>query len=167
MFKLLLIKEYQKLKEIESNQYNLEWNVKRILTKTNYQIHTNAVKDCILPEMNYERSQEWLAYAAEADLLNVVLFNCTAKDWREANPELAKKGLNIRDFASINELVVLANLENLNSILIRNNIKKPERFKQLKGIVTAQLKSLDENDFMGALKKISDDVYINKLRKDE
>lgn len=161
MFKLLLIKEYQLLKEIESNQYNLEWNVKRILTKTNYQIHTDAVRDYILPEMNYEKDKEWLIYAEEADLLNVVLFNCTAKDWRDTNPEQAKKGLNIRDFASINELLVLANLESLNSILIRNKIDKAERFRQLKDIAALQKKSLDEKDFLKALKKLSDDVYIN------
>ena len=95
MFKLLLIKEYQRLKEIESNQYNLEWNVKRILSKTNYQIHTDAVKDCILPEKNYDKDKEWLIYAEEADLLNVALFKSTAKDWREVNPDKAKnyKGL--------------------------------------------------------------------------
>lgn len=109
MFKLLLIKEFQRLKEIESNQYNLEWNVKRILTKTNYQIHTDAIKKHIIPEKNYTKDTAWLVYAEEADLLNVALFKCTAKDWREANPAHFKKGLNIRDFASINELVVLSN----------------------------------------------------------
>jgi hypothetical protein len=165
MFKLLLIKEYQRLKEIESNQYNLEWNVKRILTKTNYQIHTNAVKDCIVPEKNYDKDKEWLIYAEEADLLNVALFKCTAKDWREANPDKATKGLNIRDFASINELVVLANLENLNSILIRNQIEKAERYRQLRDIVQIQLKSLNEKDFMKALKKVSDDIYIDNKKK--
>ena len=164
MFKLLLIKEYQRLKEIESNQYNLEWNVKRILTKTNYLIHTDAVKDCILPEKNYEKDKEWLIYAEEADLLNVSLFNCTAKDWRDANPDKAKKGLNIRDFASINELVVLSNLENINSILVRNQIEKTERFRQLREIVQIQLKSLDEQDFMKALKKVSDDIYIDRKK---
>lgn len=164
MFKLLLIKEYQRLKEIESNQYNLEWNVKRILTKMNYLIHTDAVKDCILPEKNYEKDKEWLIYAEEADLLNVALFNCTAKDWREANPDKANKGLNLRDFASINELVVLANLENLNSILIRNQISKSERFLQLKEIVQLQLKSLDEKDFMKALKKLSEDIYLENRK---
>lgn len=164
MFKLLLIKEYQRLKEIERNQYKLEWNVKRILTKTNYQIHTDAVKDCMLPEKNYDKNKEWLIYAEEADLLNVVLFKCTAKDWREVNPDKAKKGLNIRDFASINELVVLANLENINSILIRNQIDKPERFRQLRDIVQVQLKSLDELDFMKTLKKVSDDIYIDNKK---
>lgn len=165
MFKLLLIKEYQRLKEIESNQYNLEWNVKRILSKTNYQIHTDAVKDCILPEKNYDKDKEWLIYAEEADLLNVALFKSTAKDWREVNPDKAKKGLNIRDFASINELVVLANLENLNSILIRNQVDKEQRYKQLRDIVKIQLKSLDEKDFMKALKKVSDDIYIDHKTK--
>ena len=160
LFKLLLIKEYQRLKEIESNQYNLEWNVKRILTKTNYLIHTDAVKEYILPKINYEKNIEWLLYAEEADLLNVALFNCTAKDWRDVNTEQAEKGLNIRDFASINELVVLSNLENFNSILIRNKMDKEERYRQLKEIAKIQLKSLNKNDFMKALKKISDDIYI-------
>ncbi len=160
MFKLLLIKEYQRLKEIESNQYNFEWNVKRILTKTNYLIHTDAVRDCILPEKNYDKDKEWLIYADEADLLKVALFNCTAKDWREANTDKAKKGLNIRDFASINELVVLSNLENINSVFIRNQIDKLERYKQLREIVQLQLKSLNGQDFMKALKKVSDNIYI-------
>ncbi len=98
-------------------------------------------------------------------MLNVALFNCSAIDWREANPDKAKKGLNIRDFASINELVVLSNLENFNSILIRNQINKPERYKQLKDIVKIQLKSLDEQDFMKSLKKNSDDIYIENKKK--
>jgi hypothetical protein len=165
MFKLLLIKEYQRLKEIESNQYNLEWNVKRILTKTNYLIHTDAVRDCILPEKNYDKDKEWLIYAEEADLLNVALFNCSAKDWRDANTEKAKKGMNIRDFASINELIVLSNLENINSIFIRNQIDKHERYRQLKEIVQIQLKSLDGQDFMKSLKKVSDDIYIENKKK--
>lgn len=160
MFKLLLIKEFQRLKEIESNQYNLEWNVKRILTKTNYQIHTDAVKKYILPEKNYDKDKGWLIYAEEADLLNVALFNCTAKDWRDVNSNQASEGLNIRDFASINELVVLSNLENINSVLIRNNIDKEERYRQLRETVMIQLKSLDGKDFIKALKKVSDDIYI-------
>lgn len=168
MFKLLLIKEYQRLKEIESNQYNLEWNVKRILTKTNYQIHTDAVKEYILPEKNYNKDKEWLVYAEEADLLNVALFNCTAKDWQDVNPEKSLKGLNIRDFASINELVVLSNLENINSVLIRNGIEKEERFRQLREIAALQLKSLDQQqDFMKTLKKVSDDVYIKHSDKNK
>lgn len=91
----------------------------------------------------------------------------TAKDWREANPAKAKKGLNIRDFASINELVVLANLESLNSILILNQVDKEERYRQLRDIVQIQLISLDEKDFMKALKKVSDDIYIESKKKPE
>jgi len=126
MFKLLLIKEFQRLKEIETNQYNLEWNVKRILTKTNYHIHTEAIKNYILPQKDYSKDKGWIIYAEEADLLNVALFKCTAKDWREANSELVEKGMNIRDIASINELVVLSNLENLNALMIERNIDKIE-----------------------------------------
>ncbi len=128
-------------------------------------IHTDAVKDCILPEKNYDKDKEWLIYAEEADLLNVALFNCTAKDWRDANFDKAKKGLNIRDFASINELVVLSNLENLNSILIRNQVDKHERYRQLREIVQIQLSSLDGQDFMKALKKLSDNIYIDNKKK--
>ncbi len=91
MFKLLLIKEFQRLKKIESNQYNLEWNVKRILSKTNYLIQTDAIKEHILPVKNYSKETEWLIYAEEADLLNVSMYGCTAKDWREANPNMPKK----------------------------------------------------------------------------
>jgi hypothetical protein len=165
MFKLLLIKEYQHLKEIESNQYSLEWSVKRVLTKANYLIHTDAIKDCIIPERNYGKDTDWIVYSDEADLLNVALFNCTAKDWRDANPEYAIKGLNIRDFASINELVVMANLESVNAILIRNRIEKSERFKQLKQMVTIQLKSLDSMDFMKSIKKMSDDSYVKEIKQ--
>jgi hypothetical protein len=118
MFKLLLLKEFQRLKEIESNQLNIEWNVKRLLTKTNYQFHTDAIKTNIIPERHYSKEKEWLIYAEEADLLNVAIFNCTARDWRDANKEHAQTGLNIRDFASINELVVLSNLENINALMI-------------------------------------------------
>jgi len=123
-FKLYLITEYQRLKEVETNQYNLEWNVKRILSKTNYHIHTDAVKNHILPNKNYEKGTEWIAYAEEADLLNVALFNCTAKDWRDANPDMAKKSMNIRDFASINELAILSNLETINAEMIKEKIDK-------------------------------------------
>ncbi len=165
MFKLLLIKEFQRLKEIETNQYNLEWNVKRILTKTNYHIHTDAIKNYILPQKEYERDKEWLIYAEEADLLNVALFKCTAKDWRDANPELANKGMNIRDIASINELVVLSNIENLNALMIEQNIEKSERFNQLKKIAKSQLKMLDSKDFIKSLKKLNDKIYSDEQKK--
>ena len=167
-FKLLVIREFQRLKEIESNQYNLEWNVKRILSKANYHIHTDAIKNYILPQKDYDKDKEWLIYAEEADLLNVALFKCTAKDWREANPELAKKGMNIRDIACINELAVLSNLETLNAEMISNGIDKADRYKRLREISEYQLLIMNEKDFMKALKKLNDKVYIenqNKINK--
>jgi hypothetical protein len=164
-FKLYLITEYQRLKEIETNQYNLEWNVKRILSKTNYQIHTDAVKNFILPNKNYEKDKEWLAYAEEADLLNVVLFNCTAKDWRDVNPELAIKSMNIRDIASINELAILSNLETINAQMIKEKVSKKDRFLKLNEIAKYQQSVLNEKDFMKALKKLNDSVYIEQKKR--
>jgi len=164
-FKLYLITEYQRLKEIETNQYNLEWNVKRILSKTNYHIHTDAIKNYIVPDKNYEKDKEWLVYAEEADLLNVALFKCTAKDWREANTDLVKKSMNIRDFASINELAILSNLETINAQMIKEKINKHDRYEKLKEIAKYQLSVLDEKDFMKALKKLNDDIYIEQKDK--
>lgn len=164
-FKLYLIKEYQRFKEIESNQYNLEWNVKRLLSKANYHIQTDAVQKHILPDKNYTKDKEWLIYAEEADLLNVALFNCTAKDWRILNPEHAKKDLNIRDFASINELAVLSNIESLNAEMIKKGIEKPDRFNQLQEIANYQLDVLDKKNAMKAMKKLADDVYIEQRKK--
>ena len=161
----MVIREFQRLKEIESNQYNLEWNVKRILSKANYHIHTDAIKNYILPQKDYDKDKEWLIYAEEADLLNVVLFKCTSKDWREANPELAKKGMNIRDIASINELAVLSNLETLNAEMISNAIDKTTRYNRRKEISEYQLLIMNEKDFMKALKKLNDKVYIENKRK--
>jgi len=163
-FKLYLIKEYQRYKSIESNQYNLEWNVKRLLSKANYHIQTDAVQKHILPEKNYTKDKEWLIYAEEADLLNVALFSCTAKDWRELNPEQAKKELNIRDFASINELAVLSNIESLNAELIKKGIDKAERFLQLREIAVYQLELLDKKNALKALKKLADDIYIEQQK---
>jgi hypothetical protein len=166
-FKLYLITEYQRLKEIEYNRYNLEWNFKRVLSKMNYHIQTDAVKNHILPRLNLDDEKEWLIYAEEADLLNVALFGCTAKQWREANPKHAEKGLNIRDFASINELAVLSNIESLNAEMIKNKIEKKERFDKLRQIAQYQLEILNEKDFMKALKKLSDDIYIKNKKIDK
>ena len=104
IFKVYLIKEFERLKEIENQ--NQEWNVKRLLTKNNYLIHTDAIKNYILPNNDYFKNREWLKYAEEADILNVVLFKTTAKEWRTLNPELANNH-NIRDYSSISELTVL------------------------------------------------------------
>ena len=143
VFKLYLLKEYQRLKDDENDRLKLEWNAKRFLSKNNYLIHTDAVKNYVLPQSNYAKNREWLAYADEADLLNVALFGCTAKAWRDANPELAKKA-NIRDFASIPELTVLSNLETHNAEMIKNGVSKEERFETLRQIAQYQLQVLAE-----------------------
>ncbi len=143
IFKLYLLKEYQRLKDEENDRLKLEWDAKRFLSKSNYLIHTDAVKNYVLPQGNYTKNTEWLAYADEADLLNVALFNCTAKAWREANPELTKSS-NILDFASISELTVLSNLETHNAELIKEGKSKPERFRTLRGIAQYQLRVLSE-----------------------
>ena len=161
VFKLYLIKEYQRLKEVENNQYNLEWNVKRVLSKANYIIQTDAVKDYMLPQSNYTKESQWLAYAEEADILNVALFKCTAKQWREANPQLTLEGKNLRDIASINELAVLSNLESANADMIREGISKEERFEKLYKIAQYQKEILDRQDFLKSVKKISDNVYLD------
>ena len=122
-----LITEYQRLKEAENNPMLGEWNVKRVLSKVNYTLHTDAVRDFIILKVDVEREKAY-AYADEADMLNLALWACTAKQWREANPEYARKGLNIRDTASINELVVLANLESFNAELLKRDMDKSTRY---------------------------------------
>ena len=142
VFKLYLIKEFQRLKEEENNSKQTEWNVKRLLSKSNYLIQTDAVKNYILPQRDYKKDSQWIAYAEEADIVNVALFGFTAKAWRETNPELAKKN-NVRDFATINELTVLSNLETHNAQMIREGKKKEERFEILKEIAEYQLNILN------------------------
>ena len=163
VFKLYLIKEYQHLKDIESNQYNLEWNVKRVLSKMNYTLQTDAVKDYIIPKSALPEAKKGLEYAEEADLLNIALFGCTAKQWREANPSLVLQGYNnLRDIASINELAIISNLESANAEMIRNGMSKIDRFHKLLEIAKYQREALDKHDFLKSVKKISDDVYLDK-----
>ena len=147
VFKLYLIKEFQRIKERENNQQKIEWDTKRFLSKNNYLIHTDAVKNYIITQMNSAEYKEWLIYADEADLLNMALFRCTAKQWRDLNPKLAKNS-NVRDFATINELTVLSNLETHNAQMIRDGVKKKERFEILKEIAAYQLTVLNEADEM-------------------
>lgn len=165
VFKLYLIKEYQRLKELETNHYNLEWSVKRILSKVNYTIQTDAVKDYIIPQSGYSKETTWLAYAEEADLLNVALFGCTAKQWREANATLSLQNKNVRDIASINELAVLSNLESANADMIRNGLSKEVRFQKLLEMVRYQLEILNKQDFLKSLKKESESTYIDEQKK--
>ena len=138
MFKLYVIKEYQRLIELERSELALSWNVKRLLSKANYHIHTDAIKNVILPKLNISQMKQGLVYASEADLLNMVLFGCTAKQWQEANPELAKT-MNIRDTATINQLIVLSNIESLNAELIKQGISKEDRFAILRRTAEEQL----------------------------
>ena len=159
-FRLYLILEYQRLKEIENNQYNLEWNVKRVLTKVNYQIQTDAIKSYILPQKSESLKDEWI-YADEADILNLIMFGCTAKQWRELNPDRALAGENIRDMASINELNVLSNLQSLNATLIKQGLDKKERFLILMETAKDQLNLLEKYDYIKSIKKIDNTTYID------
>ena len=143
VFKIYLIKEFQRLKEQENDIKKIEWDAKRFLSKNNYLIQTDAVKNYLIPVCNYREELSWLPYAEEADLLNVALFGFTAKAWREANPELAKNS-NVRDYSSINELTVLSNLETHNAQMIREGKSKEERFLVLKEIAEYQIRILNE-----------------------
>lgn len=145
VFKLYLIKEFQRLKEEENNLKKLEWDAKRFLSKNNYLIQTDAIKNYIIPNCNYRDDLQWLPYAEEADLLNVALFGFTAKAWRESNPELAKSS-NVRDYATINELTILSNLETHNAQMIREGKSKEERFQILKEIAEYQMQILSAAD---------------------
>lgn len=145
VFKLYLITEYERLKAAENNPLLGEWDVKRVLSKVNYTLHTDAVRDFVIPKMEVEK-QKLYAYADEADLLNLALWQCTAKHWREANPEYAAKNMNIRDTASINELVVLANLESFNAELLKRHVSKANRYTYLHNMAQSQLARLNEID---------------------
>ncbi len=159
-FQLYVVKEYQRLKEIENNQYNLEWNVKRVLSKANYQLHTDAIKSYILPKKDKELRDDWV-YADEADMLNILMFGCTAKKWKELNPERAAKGENVRDMASINELNILSNLESLNATLIREGKDKKERYLILERTANDQRRLLEQYDYIKSLKKIDNTTYVD------
>lgn len=140
-FKLYIIKDYQRLKEDEGHRLALDWNVKRILAGANYKIHTDAIKENLIPP-ELSKQQQGYVYSDEADMLNVVLFGKTAKQWRMENPGV--KG-NIRDYATIEQLLVLINLENLNAYLVNQGVPQPERMKKLRTTVVYQLKTLSES----------------------
>ncbi len=148
-FKLYIIKEFQRLKNDENNRLQLEWNLQRTLSKINYRIHTDAIRENIVPNL-ISKSQINFVYANEADLLNVALFGKTAKQWKEEN--IHSKG-NIRDTASIEQLVVLSNMESINALLIDQGLSQKERLVQLNKVAIRQMKSLLENE---SFKKIDD-----------
>ena len=137
-FKLFLIKEFQRLKDAENDRLQLDWTLQRTLAKINYRIHTDAIKETLIPP-TVTPAQANLVYASEADLLNVALFGRTAKQWRDAHPEA--KG-NVRDDATLEQLVVLTNLESLNSVLVRQGLPAPERLMRLNEIAITQMRTL-------------------------
>lgn len=147
-FKIYLIKEFQRLKDDENNRLNLEWNLQRTISKINYQIHTDAIKANLIPK-EITKLQSGFVYATEADLLNVALFGITAKEWRDSNPD--KKG-NIRDDATLEQLVVLSNMESINALFIQQNLSQNERLIQLNKVAITQMKSLLENNKIKNLK---------------
>lgn len=148
-FKLYLIKEFQRLKEVEQKQ--LGWDIKRQLTKINYRIHTDAVKENLIPP-ELTRPQVSFVYASEADLLNMALFGKTAQQWREEHPD--KKG-NIRDYANVSQLVCLANLETLNAHLIQQTVPQPERLRLLNNTAIQQMRLLTADQ---SIKKLEGDA---------
>lgn len=135
-FKLYLIKEFQRLKEQEQGQ--LDWNIKRNLTKINYRIHTDAIKENLVPKELSGKEKNFI-YASEADVLNMALFGMTAKTWRENNPD---KNGNIRDYANVSQLVCLSNLESLNAVLINDGLDQSHRLEKLNKIAISQMKIL-------------------------
>lgn len=148
-FKLYLIKEFQRLKSEENERLTLGWDVKRQLTKINYRIHTDSIKENLIPQ-SISKKQATIIYASEADILNTALFGKTAKDWRNENK--GKEG-NIRDYCDVTQLVVLANLEGINAELIRQNLSQSERLIKLNEIAILQMKALISNSSIKRLEK--------------
>jgi hypothetical protein len=147
-FKIYLIKEFQRLKAVENDHLQLEWNLQRTLSKINYKIHTDAIKENLIPK-ELQKNQITFVYANEADLLNVALFGITAKEWRETNPDADG---NIRDLATIEQLVVLSNMESINSVLIHQGLDQKERLLQLNKMAITQMNSLVGNKNIKKLK---------------
>ena len=147
-FELYLVTEFKRLKQDEQRRLSLEWNLQRTLSKINYRIHTDAIKEHIIPNI-VTKEQIAYTYAEEADLLNVALFGMTAKQWRGANPDL--KG-NVRDYATLEQLVVLSNMEGINALLIRQQLTQGERLVQLNNVAITQMRSLVENRNLKRLK---------------
>lgn len=140
-FKLLLIKEFQRLKEEEAERKNIDWDVKRIVSKINYRIHTDAIKE-VLPTLNLSKDKEKWIYAEEADMLNLAVFGQTAKQWQQDNAELVLQGGNIRDYADLHQLTVISNLESINGLLLKQGLEKKDRLMILHKTAIDQLKSL-------------------------
>lgn len=158
-FKLYLIKEFERLKKNEAYHQKLEWHANRLLSKVNYVVHTDAVKNYIVPTLTEE--QKRFAYAEEADVLNVALFGMTAKEWRENNPELAKKG-NVRDYTDLLRLVILNNLENTNAEFIKLGMSQIERLISLNNSARNQMEILKNNNGIKELELLQERINENK-----
>ena len=154
-FKLYLIKEFERLKYNETYQERIEWSVRRSLSKTNYRIHTDSIKENIVPTLTDK--QKLFIYANEADVINVALFGMTAKEWRENNPD--KEG-NIRDYTDILHLVVLSNLEVLNASMIENNISQKDRLEKLNKTARRQINILTNDSNIVGITKLDDTKMI-------
>ena len=152
-FKLYIIQDYKRLKNDENSKLSISWNLHREISKINYRIHTDAIKTYLLADLTSEQLS--YKYASEADILNVALFGKRAKQWREENPSL--KG-NIRDYASLNELLVLANMESYNAILIEKGVEQKERMVELRKLARTQLLSLE---------RLNDDGLLSIENKDQ
>ncbi|HNZ71292.1 MAG TPA: KilA-N domain-containing protein [Prolixibacteraceae bacterium] len=148
-FKLYLIKEFQRLKNEENDRQKLDWNLQRTLAKVNYSIHTDAIKEKLIPK-KLSAQQISFVYASEADLLNVALFGTTAANWRINNQNLPG---NIRDYATLEQLVILSNLESINAVLIRQGLGQTERIQQLNDIAILQMTSLVRSNSIKSLKE--------------
>jgi hypothetical protein len=140
-FQLLLVREYQRLKDEETRRLNSGWDYRRFLSKANYIVHTDAILKYVIPQLTDEDRKKWI-YAEEADLLNIALFGFTAKQWRDANPQLTLDGHNVRDIADVHQLLVLSNLEGYNAILNQQGADKPNKLALLKKAAEQQLESL-------------------------
>ena len=157
-FKLYLIKEFERLKSNEMYQQKIEWHANRLLSKLNYVVHTDAVKNYIVPILTEE--QKRFVYAEEADVLNVALFGMTAKEWRQKNPELAKKG-NIRDYTDLLHLVILNNLENTNAEFIKLGMPQSERLISLNNSARNQIEILKNNNGIKELELLQERINDN------
>lgn len=157
-FHLALVNEFQRLKKEEAERLSSGWDYRRFLSKTNYAIHTDAIKEHIIPELTEEQAK--YVYANEADMLNVALFGLTAKQWKESNGNHAESGLNMRDLADVHQLIVLSNLENNNAYLISKGMPQRERLLELRKNAIAQLKSLRKSSY--TLDKIQSPFKIEK-----
>ena len=152
-FKIYLIKEFQRLKDEENERKALGWDIKRTLTKINYKIHTEAIKENLIPAQLSKEQVDYI-YASEADILNVALFGMTAKQWRENNKK--EKG-NVRDYANVSQLVCLANLENFNALFIQEKLSQSQRLVKLNQIAIQQMRILTHN----VVKRLDEDIIFN------